>query len=527
MDIARLGADSRSLVLGYNGKIEQFTRSPLRPRARASAMRWMFNSLLRFDEKIGLVGDLAESWSRSADGRVLTFKLRRAAVWHDGKPVTSDDVLFTARLLQQPTRYFHRTLHLWTGEPAVFSAPDAYTARVETPRPYACLPAYLTATWASLFLIVPRHVVEQLGEAAYEASPVGSGPFRFGAITDDGHAVLPANERYFGGAPRVDRAILRLFERGQDRIDAFKRGELDLVVAPGRKMTHEEAARYSSRLEAVPSCQIVQFAMNGRHPILKSVRVRQAIAAAVDRVKHVRDIEGPEGLPAFSPVGPTSWAFEPNVQRHPHDPARARRLLAEEGWSTGPDGVLRKGDQRLCFDVRFVPDTWNVDYAGYAEAIRRDLAAVGIDLVVNPVEYWSGMKPAWRDHDFAAFMYYDTFYNEPDLYWSWHSSMPKRPNGPDAPAGLPQYGYGVTGYANARVDELVIAARETIDMSERRAQLGEAQKIMADEVASLWLYNYPYRNLVHERLKGTSVPSLADGTADLICTLYPERLYKS
>jgi ABC-type transport system substrate-binding protein len=153
---------------------------------------------------------------------------------------------------------------------------------------------------------------------------------------------------------------------------------------------------------------------------------------------------------------------------------------------------------------------------------------VGIALEVRPVEYWNGMKPGWRNHDFEAFMYYDTFYNEPDLYWSYHSSMPKRPEGPDTdpPAGLPQYGYGVTGYANERVDQIVEEARETVDRARRKELLSEAQRIMADEVASLWLFNYPYRTVVHDRLRGLSQPSLAEGTSDLIATLHPERLHK-
>ena len=156
---AELAADPRTLVLGYNGRVEQFTRSPLHPRARASAMRWIFSSLLKFDEQIGLRGDLAERWERSADGRTLTFWLHKNARWHDGQPVTAEDVVFSAELLKQPTRYFRNTLHLHTGEPAVFEALDAHTVRVTTPRPYAALPAYLTATWASLFLIVPKHLL--------------------------------------------------------------------------------------------------------------------------------------------------------------------------------------------------------------------------------------------------------------------------------------------------------------------------------------------------------------------------------
>lgn len=526
MEFAKFAGDRKTLVIGYNGNIDQFTRSPLRPRARASAMRWMFSSLLRFDEDLNLVGDLARRWERSTDGRTLTFHLREDAAWHDGAPVTADDVVFTAGLLQRPSSYFRNTLHLSTGEPAEFRKLDSHTVEVKTARPYAALPSYLTGTWASLFLVMPRHVLERVGEAAFEANPVGSGPFRFGEITHDGHAWLNANERYFGGPPLVDHVLMRLFERGEERIAAFKRGELDLVIAPGRKFDDQTARQHGGRLESVRSNQIVHFGMNCRHPILSSVKVRQAVACAVDRPALVRAMEGPAGLPAFAPLGPPNWAHEPGVERHAHDPERARELLSEDGWSLGSDGVLRKGSTRLSFSVIFVPDTWNIDYAGYAEGIRDYLAAVGIELLIKPVEYWSGMKPAWRNHEFDAFMFHDTCYNEPDLYWSWHSSMPKRPEGPDAPSGLPQYGYGVTGYANPEVDALVVAAREELDRRKRSALLGEAQKIMAQEVASLWLFNFPYRTVVHDRLRGVSRPCIADGTADLIVTVYPERLHK-
>ena len=527
-DWAAVAADPRTLVLGYNGRVEMFTRSPLHPRARASAMRWIFSSLLKFDEEIGLRGDLAERWDVSPDGKTYTFWLHRNAVWHDGQPVTAEDVVFSAELLKQPTRYFRNTLHLHTGEPAVFEALDTHTVRVTTPRPYAALPAYLTATWASLFLIVPKHLLEGGDEDAYEEHPIGSGPFRFGEITEDGHAILMANPDYFGGAPKVDRAILRLIEKNPDRRDAFLRGELDVVVAPGRQFTAELAAEHDGRLSATPSNQIVHFGMNCRNPLFESVKVRQAIACAVDRPALVRKIEGPDGLPAFGPIGPTCWAYEPNVEQHPYNPERARQLLAEEGWLPGPDGLLQKDGVPFRFEVIFVPDTWNVDYASYAEGIRAYLAAIGITLEVRPVEYWNGVKPAWRSHQFDAFMYYDTFYNEPDLYWSWHSSMPKRPNGPetDPPAGLSQYGYGTTGYANPEVDQLIVAAREEPDRARRTALLSQAQQILSEEVGSLWLFNFPYRTVVHNRLRGTSKPSLAEGTADLTVTNYPERLYK-
>ncbi len=526
MDYTKLAADPTTLVLGYNGKAEMFTRSPLRPRARASAMRWMFSSLLRFDENLELVGDLAERWQTSADGRTYTFALRKNAVWHDGRPVTADDVMFSAGLLQRPSSYFRNTLHLHTGEPATFKKVDSHTIEVSTPRPFSALPAYLTSTWASMFLIVPGHVVNKIGETAFEECPVGSGPFRIGESTDGGDVVLTAHQQYFAGAPKIDRVVLRIIEPGAARVEAFKRGELDIMVAPGRQFSDADARKHHGRLLSLPSNQIVQFGLNGRHPILKSVKVRQAIGHAVDLPRLVRQIEGPLGLPAYSPIGPTNWAFEPDVNRHDYNPAYSRELLADDGWRPGLDGIVRKDGEKLSFSVIFVPDTWNVDYGSYAEGIRKYLADVGIELIVRSVEYWSGMKPAWRNHDFGAFMYYDTFYNEPDLYWSWHSSMPKRPEGPDLPGGLPQYGYGTTGYTNAEVDDLIIAAREEPERKKRIALLSKAQKIMAEEVASLWLFNYPYRTVIADRVHGTSVPSIAEGTADLLVTIYPERIYK-
>ena len=142
------------------------------------------------------------------------------------------------------------------------------------------------------------------------------------------------------------------------------------------------------------------------------------------------------------------------------------------------------------------------------------------------MEYWNGMKPAWREQSFEAFLYYDTFYVEPDLHWSWHSSMLRRPGGPDAPAELPQFGYGVTGYRNPTVDRLLEAFRDEPERARRREIVQLAQRIMADEVASLWLYNHRYRNDARDHLTGLTPATLADGTSDLVTMLRPERIGK-
>lgn len=519
-------ADPRTLVIGYNGVAPNFTRSPLHIRPRGGVPRWVYSSLLRFNEDLELEGDLAESWEGSDDGLSYTFRLLPALTWHDGAPVTAADVVFTAEILQQPHRYFRNTL-IVGGEPVRFTAVDDLTVRVELAEPRSTLPASLTPAWGSLFLILPEHLLRDGDEEAFERHPIGTGPFRYGGYDDDGNLVLEANPAYHNGAPLLDRVVIRFFERNQDRHAAFAAGELDVMLVPGRDFTDADARRSGGRLFQTATNTIVQFAMNCRHPLFSSIRVRQAIARAVDRAALVRAIDGDEAIPAYGPVGPDSWAFEPSVvERHPFDPDAARRLLADDGWAPGPDGILHKDGREFRFAVIFPPDPYNYDLRAYAEGIRDALAPLGIAMEVRPVEYWSGMKPAWRNHDFEAFIYYDTFYVEPDLFWSWHSSMPKRPTGDDAPAGLPQFGYGVTGYANPDVDRLLEQYRATSDRAVQGDLVRQAQRIMADEVASLWLYNYPWKNVVHDRVRGVSRATLADATSDLVALPRPEQLHK-
>ncbi|MCV0377411.1 ABC transporter substrate-binding protein [Microbacterium sp.] len=512
---------SGTIVIGYNGALRDFTMSPLSVRTRGGVPRWIYSSLLRFNEALELEGDLAESWSVSPNGLVYEFRLRADATWHDGHPVTADDVVYTAGLLQQPHRYFRDSL-LVDGTPAQFSAIDDRIVRVELPRRFSPFATHLTPVWGSLFLVVPRHLVESRGEAAFEQAPVGSGPFSFGRADAD-RLSLRANPAYFNGAPAVDEVEIRFFESNEARVAAFDAGDVDVLIFPGREY-EARAVRAGARLHRTTTNTIVQLAMNCRTPMFADTRVRQGVAAAVNRPRLLQEIEGPSGVAAYSPVGPSSWAYDPTVNRHQYDPARAAALLDAAGWTVGRDGIRESGGRRFEFEILYPPDRWNYALGEWANGIAKHLSAVGIRAVPRPVSYWDELKPAWRAQDFDAFIYYDTFYVEPDLYWSWHSSMPRRADGPDAPAGLPHYGYGVPGYSNPSVDAALEAYRATTSRTAQLAHVREAQRIMADEVASLWLYNHQWTNVVKEYIGGLSAPTLADGTSDLIVMLRPERL---
>lgn len=517
-------SNSRPLTIGYNGTVESFTMSPLRVKTRGGVTRWVYSSLFRFDESANLEGDLVDSWSVSLDELVYDITLKKGVLWHDGTPLTSHDVVFTANKLLEPDRAFRNTL-LVGGQPVRFEAIDDHRLLITLSRPQTNFLAYLTPVWGSLFLIIPRHVIEAEGEDAFERNPIGTGPFKFGGV-ENGNLVLTANRNYFDGKPRSDQILVRFYPDNAERLKALEDGDLDILILPGRDYTAADAARAQSTLHTTATNTIVQFAMNCRHPFF-GTKTRQAIAAAVDRVSMVAEIEGEGVLPAYSPVGVPSWAYTDELETHPFNPVRARQLLLEDGWSPGPDGVLARDGVRFEFSILYPPEQWNYRLGDHAQAISSYLKDVGI--VATPVasDYWGTLKTAWRSHQFEAFIYYDTFYIEPDLYWSWHSSMPKRPDTPEAPSALPQYGYGVTGYANPEVDRLIEEYRTASDRTRQRQLLVAAQKIMADEVASLWLYNHNWKNVVRRGVVGLSPAGISDGTSDLVVLLRPERLARS
>lgn len=517
--------ESAPITIGYNGTPSSFTMSPLRVKARGGVTRWIYSSLFRYNENGDLVGDLVDHWVVSPSGTTYLLTLKDDVLWHDGMPLSASDVVFTAERLLEVGRAFRNAL-MAHGEPARFTAVTEKTVRIDLAGPQSNFLSYLSPVWGALFLVVPEHVITSRGEAAFEQHPIGTGPFRWGGQPDSDTFRLVANESYFEGPPKAPHIDILFYPDNEERVEAFQRGDLDILVFPGRRYTAEDAQVAGGHLYTTTTNTVVQMAMNCRNPLFGSVRVRQAIAAAVDRPQLVADIEGPDGIPAFSPVGPVSTVFTDDLAKHPHDPERARELLAVEGWFPDQDGVLAKDGVRFSFGIMYPPDTWNYEFGRWAERIAAFLRVVGIDARPQRVDYWTTLKSAWRDQDFEAFIYYDTFYVEPDLYWAFHSSMPRRPGTPEAPSRLPQYGYGVSGYGNPQVDSLIEAYREESEQAARRRLAIRIQQILAEEVASLWLYNHQWKNVVRDEVQGLSQPGISDGTSDLVVLLHPERLSK-
>jgi len=444
----------------------------------------IFSGLVAHDFQLNPVPDLAESWDISPDARTYTFRLAPDAVFHDGVPVTSEDVRFT---FEEMLLKFHSRTRAAVGDNLRrVTTPDAQTVVFEFERPYAAFLQLVDVTNAP---VMPKHLYEGTDPLtnSHNTRPVGSGPFKFQEWMKGDHITLTRNDRYFkAGKPYLDRVVYRVMPNPASAAIAFEKGEVDYFLNP----TPLDVAR----LKETPGVIVTDKGREGfatvetlipnltRAP-LSDVRVRRAMAHALDKDFLVEKVLFGMGAPATGPVSRLlAWAYNPNVETYGHDVALANRLLDETGRVRGADGVR--------FRLKFVHAS---TYAKVAEAVRDQLNEVGIAVELQQMEFSAAVEAVYVRKDFdLAFASFE--------------------NGPDPDIGVKRtvvstniapvpFSNGA-GYRNTKIDELFARAASELDRQKRATLYFEAQDILARDVPYFWLYEPKSAVAYREGLRG-------------------------
>ncbi len=448
----------------------------------------VFNGLVKYDKDLMLTGDLAESWEVSDDGLVINFTLREGVKWHDGEPFTSDDVLYTYRML---TATGTRTPHSSRFDRVrSVDAPDDYTVRVEYSEPYA--PAL--ESWG--MGIIPRHLFEgeDINTTPLNRSPVGTGPYRFVNWRPDDRVILEANPEYFEGEPRISRVIYKVIPDQAVQFMELRRGSVDWmsptpdqwVSETGRESFLEEFNRFR-----YPSFQYTYMGYNLENELFSDLRVRKAINYAVDKESLIDAVLQGLGGEATGPYPPHSWAFNPDIKDAGYNPEKALNLLEEAGWVKNSDGILEKDGRRFSFTL--MTNQGNTMRAMTCEIIQAQLREIGMDVRVR-IQEWSSFVHQYVDQrQFDAIIMGWSLTVDPDNYSIWHSSQ----------RGEGQYNFA--GYVNPEVDRLLEKGRSVFDIEERQRIYRRIHAIIAAEQPYLFLYVPDSRSVIHRRFKNISV----------------------
>ncbi|ATX81821.1 peptide/nickel transport system substrate-binding protein [Mariprofundus ferrinatatus] len=449
----------------------------------------LYLSLLKYDKNLDLTGQLAESWDVSPDNRTIIFHLRKTLQWTDGKPLTSDDCLFTLNLIQaDSTQSAYKADYILVKRA---EAPDPHTFIVHYDEPFS--PAL--SSWSSL-AILPKHVFEgeNIMDTPLSRSPKASiGPYTLAEWQSQQSILMRANESYFDGPVWISERLTRIIPDRATQFLELSAGRLDSVgLSPmqyARLFQTREALKNNFNRYKYLDFVYTYLGFNLSRKPFSDIRIRRAIAYAIDRQEILDGVQLGLGETIASPYKPGTFWVNENLKPRSYDPERARALLAEAGWrDSDGDGIVDKGGESLSFTV--LTNNGNKQRADAATIMQQRLKTVGIDMKVRLVEWSAFIQNFINTRNFDAVILGWSLSPDPDQYTIWHSSQ----------TGPRQFNF--LSYNNEKVDAALDAARRTFDRNERKAHYDRMQEEIYSDVPMVFLFAPYSLPVMHKRFHG-------------------------
>jgi peptide/nickel transport system substrate-binding protein len=427
----------------------------------------LFDALLTRDDHFTVQPGLADRWD-VPDPLTYVFHLHRGVTFHDGRPLTSRDVKWTFdSLLEGKIRSTKAAAYRFVDH---VDAPDDFTVVFHLKEPNATLLWNLSEGASG---IVPYGSLDEI-----TGKPIGSGPFKFVSAEQDKEIVVERNDNYWGAKARLARVRFAVVPDATTRALELRKGSADAAINALTSDTIVALEREPNlQIERAPGTVLSYLAFNLRDPLLHDVRVRQAIAYAIDRGPLLKYIWRGFAQPALSVLPPQSWAYNADVAAYPHDPEKARQMLDAAGHQAR-DGVR--------FHLTMKTSTEESTRL-LAAVLQQQLRDVGIALDIRTFEF----ATFFADVTSGAFQVYSLRWiggnQDPDIFeLCFHSNR------------FPPKGANRGFYSNPRVDQLIDEARRETDQNARKRLYAEVQEVLAQDepYINLWYFD---NVLVHTR----------------------------
>jgi len=469
--------------------------------------RLLFSGLFTFDERGLPKPDLAESWGSTPDGTVYNVTLRSNAVWHDGTPVTSDDIVFTIERMKSAGSLYPQDIKDLWGKIEVTRLDDK-TVKFTLPEPYVPFMDYLT------FGVLPKHLLEsvppdQMEKAEFNISPVGTGPYKFDHLIVDGGkitgVVLTISTNYYGTPPFIEQVVFRYYPTSAAALDAYKQGDALSVsqITPdvlGASLEEPTLSFYSSRL---PQMSMVLFNLNNPDiAFLQNAKVRRALMLGLNRPYIINTFMQGQAIVTDGPILPGSWAYYDGTEHFEYNPDEAINILKGEGYvipAGGGDARANEG-VALAFTLSHPDDALHTQIA---QTIQAEWAAIGVrvDLQAAPYDKLVLDSLASRAYQSALVDLNLARTPDPDPYPFWHQA--------EAVGGQ-----NYSQWDNRAASEYLEQARVTADYTLRTRLYRNFQVIFARELPALPLFAPAYSYGVDAQVQGVQIASLLYDPSD-------------
>ncbi|WP_202080824.1 peptide-binding protein [Caldalkalibacillus salinus] len=465
------------LVWGQTGSPTLFNPYYSEDTVSSAVENLIYDSLLQSDPNFEPEPRMAEDWNVSDDGLVYTFNLKEGITWHDGEPLTADDVVFSYSI---PLHEDYDGPRASTFERIdKIEALDDHTVQITLSEPDAKF------IWVGGYHILPEHIlgdvpIADIADHDFNTKkPIGTGPFVFEEWQDGQHVKMSANEDYYQGRPYLDTVTFKIVPDANNMLVQLQGGDVNYwsKIPEGDVRTVKKLEDQGQlKTSTTTSLSYTYLGYNLRNELFQDPNVRKAMTHAINREELVEVILDGQGEVAHAPSSPLSWAFNPDTIQYDFDPEKAKELLAEAGWEPGEDGILEKDGKRFSFELK--TNQGNKTREESAVVIQEYLSEVGIEVKTRVME-WSAFindvqAPNWN---FEAIILGWALGTDPDPTGIWHSKEIEN-------------GLNFVAYENDELDELMDEQIVEMDFETRQQMIWDIFGKIAEDQPYTFLF-YP------------------------------------
>ncbi|MFG1207883.1 ABC transporter substrate-binding protein [Xanthobacter flavus] len=449
----------------------------------------IFDGLVEYDEGFKLKPSLATSWETSADGTVITFRLRNDVTWHDGTPFTSADVAYS---LLEVTKKVHPRGNAVFANLTAVDTPDPHTAVLRFSRPSPVVWAAFNGTETQ---ILPKHLYEGTNPLTnpLNGKPIGTGAFVFKEWVKGERIVLERNPNYWDkGRPYLDRVVFRIIRDPASRAAALETGEAQYI--PLNLVPLSDVARIKASKDLVVETRSFEgpapmyfFDFNLRREPFGDIRVRQAFAHALNRKALAETVFYGLAKPAAGPVPSyQTQFFATDLPQYDYNIAKAEALLDAAGLKKGADGVRLRIDH--------IPSAYGEDYRRAGEYFKQALKRIGVDVTLRNYDLPTYIKVVFTEYDFDTHSAWYSAYPDPQIgvqrrYWS--QAIKK---------GTPSS--NASGIADPEIDAVIERIQTEGNVEKRNADIRELQRLAQVKLPSVNLLELTFYRAYSAKLSG-------------------------
>ena len=452
----------------------------------------MYASLLRLNAKIELEPALAEKYEVSKDSTIITFMLRKGLTFHDGKPVTAEDVKFTLEALASPQydgeiqsyvqsiKGFKAFNEGKAADVSGIAVKNDRTVEITFSEPYA--PALINIGTLG---ILPKHIwkdipVNEWAKATDILSkPIGCGAYQLESFVSGSYVKLTAFTAYYGGKPKTANFVLKVVNEATVQAELIN-GSVDIAdVSAVKNADAKQLAAKGVTVVRYPNSKIQYMGFNLRDARL-DLNVRTAIAYGIDRQAIVNGLIEGNGVVLDTPMVPSLWSYpKSGLTHYVFDAQKAKEYLKKAGYAdTNGDGFVDKNGKNLQLTLTIPKGDKIREQTG--PVIQSELKKIGIDIVLEPMDFNATMQKVVGNHEFELYLLGNTLAPDPDPTPYWYSTQATEEKG--------SFGWNISAFRSKKADELMDLNRKQLNTADRKATLQEFGILLNKELPWVPLY---------------------------------------